>query len=235
MKTILATLSALCIATCMHAQTAEEIIAKYIAAIGGDKTTQVNSVYMENTTEVMGNESPSVTTIVNGKGFRTESAFNGQSIIQVVTDKGGWNINPFMGATSATALTEDEFKLASDQVYINPLISYAEHGGKVELLGQEKSGDINVYKIKYTNKYGGFITYSIDAATFLIVQSSQEATMMGQPATIIITLSNYQKTDFGVVMPFTTSMDLGQFSLIVNTKKVEFNKEVNAGIFDMPK
>lgn len=94
MKTILVTLSAWCIAICMHAQTVDEIIAKHIDAIGGkDKVSQVNSVFIESTSEVMGNEFPSTVTILNGKGFRSESSFNGQSIIQVVTDNGGWNIN----------------------------------------------------------------------------------------------------------------------------------------------
>lgn len=236
MKTILLTLFTIAIATCMHAQTADEIIAKHIDAIGGkDKIAQVNSVFIESTSEVMGTEFPSTVTIVNGKGFRSESSFNGQSIIQVVTDNGGWNINPLAGVSSASKMSEDELKFGADQVYsVDALINYAEHGATVELLGKEKAGDIDVYKIKYTNKYGGSITYSIDAVSFYIIQTSQEAMMMGQTTTVTVMLSNYQKTDFGIFMPFTTSMDLGQFSLLMNTKKVEFNKAVDASIFDMP-
>src|SRR5690349_9813889 len=85
-----------------HAQTAEEIIAKHINAIGGkEKLAQINTIYQENTIEVMGNEATSTTIIVNGKGFKNEVDFGGQKIVQCITDKGGWSINPLAGQTTA--------------------------------------------------------------------------------------------------------------------------------------
>lgn len=87
----------------IRAQTADDIINKYIDAIGGkDKLEQVKTVYMENTVQVMGNEGPSKTSVINGKAFRLESEVNGQKMIQVFTDKGGWQVNPFMGAATST-------------------------------------------------------------------------------------------------------------------------------------
>jgi len=56
-----------------RAQTADEIVAKHISAIGGkEKLMQINSLYQENTIEVMGNEASSTTTILNGKGLKNE-------------------------------------------------------------------------------------------------------------------------------------------------------------------
>src|SRR3978361_297906 len=82
----------------LQAQTADEIVNKYIEAIGGkDKIKQVNSVYLEGSVQVMGNESPTTVTILNGKGYKSESDFNGQKIVQCFTDKGGWSINPMGG------------------------------------------------------------------------------------------------------------------------------------------
>jgi len=58
---------------------------------------------------------------------------------------------------------------------------------------------------------------------------------MGQEVNVNTTLSNYQKTDFGVVMPFTINIDMGQFAMQVNTKKVEINTAVDEKIFQMSK
>src|SRR3954470_17201622 len=199
-KTCIAALFAFSSVTTIKAQVADEIIAKHIDAIGGKvKLAQINSVYIESTTEAMGNESPTKTYIVNGKDYRNESEFGGQSMVQVVTDKGGWAIMPFSGSSDPTAMSDEDYKSASDAIYAgDPLINYAVNGGKVELQGQEKIGDVNAYKIKYTNKYGTEITYDVDPSTWYIIESVKQANMMGQPVTVTTTYSNYQKTDFGV-------------------------------------
>ena len=52
---------------------------------------------MESSTSVMGNDAPTKTYIVNGKDYKNESDFGGQSVVTVVTDKDGWIINAFAG------------------------------------------------------------------------------------------------------------------------------------------
>ena len=191
---------------------------------------------MESVTEVMGNESATKTTVLNGKGYRNESDFNGQMLVQVVTDKGGWAINPFAGSTDPTPMPDEQFKASEDQVYIaGPLFNYAEHGGKVELTGQEKVGDVNTYKLKYINKDNDETTFYIDPSSWFIIQAVKQGEAMGQPITITIGFSNFQKTDFGISLPYTTNVDMGQFALKVNAKEVEVNQPVDPSIFDMPK
>ena len=99
-KTSLLLLTAFFCSFSINAQTADDIIAKHLDAMGGkDKISLIKSLYTEGTVQVMGNDNPTTTTILNGKGFRNESDFNGQKFIQVFTDKGGWMVNPMMGAT----------------------------------------------------------------------------------------------------------------------------------------
>ncbi|HEY2727316.1 MAG TPA: hypothetical protein VGI61_09095 [Parafilimonas sp.] len=240
MKTIkicLFTLSSLFGLTIAKAQTADEIIAKHIDALGGkDKLSQINSVYIESTTSVMGNDGPTKTYIVNGKDYKNESDFTGQSFVTVVTDKDGWKINPYQGAADPTALSEDEFKGYSDEIYLpDPLVNYAADSAKVELAGQEKVGDVNAYKIKYTNKYGLETDYYIDPATWYVIQTTATANAMGQEVIITTSLSNYQKIDFGIYMPYTIHLDIGQFALDITVQKVEVNKDIDPKIFEMSK
>lgn len=236
MKTFLLSLTSLLLVFATKAQSADDIVAKHVDAIGGkDILSKITSVYMEKSTEVMGNESSSKTTLLNGKGYKNEMDFNGQQIVQVVTDKGGWTINPFGGSTSATALTPEQFKSSEDGIYVDPLFNYAEHGAKVELAGQEKVGNINAYKLKYTNKDGGVTSFYIDPATNYLIQEIRTEDVQGQPTDITVSFSDYKKTDFGLMVPYTMGIDMGQFNMKSTTTKVEVNKTVDPSIFDMPK
>lgn len=237
MKTFLLSLTSLLLFFCATAQTADDIVNKHIDGIGGkDKLSQITSYLTEKTTEVMGNEFKTTTTVVNGKGYRNAADFNGQQLVQVVTDKGGWNINPFTGSAPATALTPEEYKSTEDAVYLpDPLFNYAQHGAKVELVGQEKVGNINAFKLSYTNKDSAVSTFYIDPSTWYIIQEVSTGIIQGQQTSITISYSDYKKTDFGVFVPYTVGIDMGQYNLKNTTTKVEFNKSVDPTIFDMPK
>jgi hypothetical protein len=220
------------------AQTADDIINKTIDALGGkDVISKINSMNIEATMQVMGNEAQNTVTVLNGKGYRSESEFNGQKIITAVTDKGGWMINPMAGANDATVLPADQFKSYKEQLYVGgPLVNnYAALGYKAELQGQEKVGSVNAYKIKLTSKDSVETTYYIDATTYYPIKSVRHGSMMGQDVEITTTMSNYKKTDGGLVAPYSVDLDFGgQFQISTTIKKIELNKPVDPKIFDMP-
>jgi hypothetical protein len=99
----------------------------------------------------------------------------------------------------------------------------------VELLGK----DGNDYKIKVTAGTNESIYY-VDGTTYYVTKITSKGEMMGQPADITMTFSDYKKTDFGIVIPYTRSADFGQFALSYKTTKVEVNKEIDPKIFDKP-
>jgi outer membrane lipoprotein-sorting protein len=221
----------------VHAQTADEIIAKHIEATGGkEKLAAINSVKMENVMHVMDNDAPNKIIIVNGKGYRSESDFNGQKLVQVYTDKGGWAINPFGGGDAPQAMPEDQYKAGVGQLYAVPLLNYAARGEKVELAGQEKVGNVNAYKLKVTDKGNVVTTYFIDLSTYYVVKASRPAQMQGQTLEITSTYSDYKKSDYGWVIPMKMEIDYGgQFSMTATTAKVEINTPVDAAVFEMKK
>jgi hypothetical protein len=223
-------------AAIVHAQTADDIIAKHLDAIGGkEKLKGITTVKMETTMQIMGNEAPGTTTIVNGKGFRNESEFNGTKMIQVYTDKGGWMVNPMMGSSDPQPLPEDQAKYGQAQIYVVPLLDYAANGGKAEYLGQEKVGDVNAYKIKLTDKNNTETTYYFDPGTYYLIQQVRSAEMMGQQMNITTGYSDYKKMDYGWVVPQSMDINMGgQFSMSLKVNTVEVNKEVDPKIFEMP-
>ena len=214
------------------AQTADEIVNKYIDAIGGkDKISQVNSLYMEGTVAMMGNDNPTKVLVLNGKGYKTETEFNGQKMVQCYTDKGGWAVNP-MGGGAAEPMPEDQYKSGKGQIDVGgALYNYAAKGTTVTLLGK----DGNAYKLKAVTKENDETTYYIDAATYLLTKLVKKGNLMGQEVDITIQFADYKKTDIGMLVPFTINTDLGQFQLSTTITKAEVNKPIDAGVFVMPK
>lgn len=216
-----------------NAQTADEIIAKHVDAIGGKAILgQVNTIVTEGTLEVMGSSNPSKTYLVNGKGYKNEIDFNGQKIMQCVTENGGWSLNPMMGGPTAQPMTAEEASAEKMAIYTGgPFYDYAAKGYKAELLPNEKVGDKDAYKIKLTGA-GAEMTFWIDPTTYYIIKSERVAG--GQVTTSL--LSDYRKTDIGYVMPFAAEITLPQgFTLNTSITKVDINSNVDASVFDMPK
>ncbi|HWE86149.1 MAG TPA: hypothetical protein VG267_14500 [Terracidiphilus sp.] len=213
---------------------ADEIVGKYIDAIGGKAAIgQVKSISTDVSAQVMGNEVAGTTVIVDGVGYRSDMDFNGTKIIQSYNDKGGWQVNPMAGGSDPAPVSDDEYKMAKDQIYIGgPLFDYAAKGNKVQLV----SSDADTYKVKVTTKDNVDTTYTFDPKTYLLKTTIRKGQMQGQDVDITTTYSDYRKTDVGYLMPYAMDLDFGgQFQLSIAIKKVELNKTIDPAIFEMPK
>lgn len=220
----------------VQAQTAEDVVNKHIAAIGGKEVIgKIKSQVTESNLNVMGSDLSATSTLLVGKGFKNVANFNGQEIVQVITPTGGWMLNPLAGQTDPTPLPEDQVKAAQAALEVGGgLFNYKEKGGKVELAGTEKIEAVNAIKLKMTDKEGKESFYFIDPATNYVIKHEQTINANGQDVTMVSTFSDFKKTDIGLVVPYTTVRNQG-FEMTITISKVEFNKAVDPKIFDMPK
>src|SRR5205085_9270305 len=99
---------------------------------------------------------------------RREISFGMGSTVSIVTDKEGWFSNPRNGG-AFEPLPSDRLKAAQSELDIRgALVDYAAKGSTVELLGKEKVGDKDAYKLKLTPKTGNEVIYYIDANTYYL-------------------------------------------------------------------
>lgn len=225
-----------------EAQSVDDIVAKYEAAMGGrDKLASIKSVHLQGVSVMQnGNEINSDITKVNQELLRTDVNFGMGSFSMVVTPKEGWVSNPRNGG-KFEPLPEDVVKaLQADLDLSGPLSNYAAKGHKAELLGKETLDGKEVYKIKLTLNTGKELTYFIDAVTYYIVREQREGMgFMGRrgggqgnqpgPGGNIQTTdySDFQKTDEGYVFPFSMKRSGMGGNMVI--EKVEVNQPVDPG------
>jgi len=217
----------------VKAQSVDDIISKHLDALGGKTViNSIKTVYVESSVDLMGNAAPSITYILNGKGYRNELDFNGSKIIQCVTDHGGWGINPLMGQTTATDIPSDQLKSSQLNLSLGgPLMDYAAKGFKVTFEGKDSAD----YKVKLVSKDGVEVVYYINNKTYLIDKAVNKLSVNGQEFETTAIFTDYKKTDAGLVMPYSQQVVLPQITLSITNKKIEVNKDIDPAIFEKPK
>ena len=220
----------------VQAQSADEVINKHLAAMGGDKYTGIKSVKMDATAQIMGMELPSSTTIVQGRGLLSKTTVQGSDIVQAIDGKTGWMINPMTGQSGATALTEDQVKMSAGQLDLTGLYNYKAKGYKAELTGEDKIEGAPVYVVKVDMGNGTLATHYISKDTYYILKSVVNTNVQGQEVELKTNFSNFKQID-GITFPFNTEIESpampGIMTMVV--KSVEVNPMVDESIFAMPK
>lgn len=221
-------------ATTCCAQTAEDIVAKNLEAIGGkDLIANTKSIVLTSTLKLpaMGISVPTTTTILAEKGFKSETDFQGTKIITALTDHSGWSVNPPNGINTPTAMPDADLKKAKHQLEITPFTNYSADGGKIELLGKDTAD----YKIKLTNDDGFKATLYVNMKTYLVDRADVEVPVQGQTVDATVLYADYRKLDNGLFFPFKIERDMPQYTITITTQKAEVNKEIDPAIFEMPK
>lgn len=222
------------------AQTADEIINKYINAIGGIE--KMKSIKTEKT--VISIESGGLTieqTIYKKRPnmLREETKLQGKTSLQVFNGTEGWVVNPFTGRETVEAMPEDDIKEMKIQADLDgELIDYAKKGFKVTAEGEEDVEGAMAYKIKLVTDKNDIINFFIDKETsYLVKQSFKQKNEDGSEAESEILFSNFKPVE-GRIIPFemqANSKYMGQiYKTPIKIVSIEFNKETSDDLFKKP-
>jgi len=211
------------------AQTADEIVDKHIAAIGGlDNWKKLSSVKMVGSINAGGMEIPVTIFNLQGKAQRAEYTINGMTGYHVVTNTEGWDFNPMQGQQKPQAMTaEDVAQSQSELDMQGPLVDYKAKGNKVAYLGKDDVEGTECYKLKVTYPNGKEETMYLDASNYYHIRSVEKVKANGKEMEMTSNYGNYQKLPEGIVWPMSVDNGAGPVAL----KAVEINKAMDASLF----
>jgi len=228
-------------AAALSAQTADEVVEKYIQAKGGrDKIKAVKSLrFTAKMTMGQGMEAPvTMELIPPSHKVRMDFTVQGMTGIQAYDGVTGWQIMPFLGKTDPEPMTADDLKEAKENADLleGPLYDYKAKGNKVELLGKGDLEGTPVLKLKLTKKDGDVETIYLDADSYLELKNESTRTIRGQATDLEATFGNYKQVE-GLTMAYTIEQKMkgAPASQVITIDKVEVNADIPASRFDMPK
>src|SRR6266436_7537488 len=125
------------------AQTADEILAKVLAARGGlDKLRAINSERVSGQISFGDVSGPFVVELKRPLKMHMQLTIQNQTMVRVYDGKQGWANNPFAGKVDPEAMSGDELKnITEESDFDGPLLDYKSKGNQIELVGKDKVDD----------------------------------------------------------------------------------------------
>jgi len=214
------------------AQTADEIISKFIKTTGGmDKINAVTS--LRRTGKFVGGGGfEAVISQENKRPDKVREEFTIQGLVGVNAwdGKAGWKIEPWQGKKDPEPLGEEEMKsIIEDADFDGPLINYQQKGNKVEFIGMDPVEGTDAYKLKVTKKNGDSYYYYMDTDYFVPIKIETQRMVRGEQREYETSVGDYKEVN-GWYLPFSFESNVKGNS---NKQKVSYDKiEANVALAD---
>src|SRR5499427_8114217 len=222
----------------VSAQTADEIIAKYVKTIGGAEKIEAIKT-LRRTGKFTGGGGFEAVVIQENKRTemaRQEFSIQGMTGVTAYDGKTGWKIEPWGGKKDPEALGEEEMKgIQEDADFDGPLVNYQQKGNKVEFVGAEPVEGTDAFKLKVTLKNGDVRYYFMDTDYYVPIKIETKRMVRGAEREFETTLGDYKQVA-GVYWPFSmeTSAKGSSEKQKLTFEKIEANVSIDDGRFFVP-
>jgi outer membrane lipoprotein-sorting protein len=227
-----------------HAQTADEVVEKYLAAIGGRAALVKLQSRIAIGTIVLSAQGADVAgpiEIYTKAPNKTRTYFrldlsqlgSGEMVVDQRCDgKTAFASNSLQGDRE---ISGNQLQNLLNATFPTPLLNYKEAGAKIELTGKDKVGTREVYVLQYTPKAGSPSKQYVDAETYLLLRTVTKVDVPAAGGEIEQTndLADYREVD-GVKVPFTINIVSSAQTLAITLTKVEHNKPIDDAMFSRP-
>jgi outer membrane lipoprotein-sorting protein len=241
---VAAAVAALTWTSTARAQTADEIVEKHLAAMGGRSAlSKITSQEASGTVAIStqgadfgGSIAISRKAPNKSRTYMTLdlSALGGSEMIidQRCDGKTAYASNSLQGDRE---ITGDQLQNMLNASFPSPLLTYKEAGAKVELQGPDKVGGRAVVVLLYTPTTGPATKMFFDAETYLLARAVTKMNVPAAGGEIEQTsdLGDYRAVD-GIMQPFSVTVSSPAQRVAITLSKVEVNTALDDAIFSRP-
>ncbi len=214
----------------LSAQTADEIIAKYIKTIGGMKKIQSAKTIIRSGKFTGGGGFEAEVRQENKRPnmVREEFSIQGMVGINAYDGKTGWKTEPWNGKKDVETLGEEEMRqILEDSDFDGPLVNYQQKGNKVKFLGTEPVEGTDALKLEVTFPNGDSYTYYMDTDYYVPIKIDIKRIIRGEEQNYEATLGDYKEVD-GWYFPFSLEYNAKGST---NRSKISYEKiETNVSL-----
>jgi hypothetical protein len=226
------------------AQTADEVVEKHLAAVGGravlsKATTQVAKGTVVLSTQ--GIDLPGIVEIYRKAPNKARSVvridLSAAGGTEMIVDQRCDGSSAFVSnsTTGDREITGAQLQGMLNASFPSPLLHYKEAGAAVTMIGNAKVGDRPVFVLQFTPKAGPSSKNYFDAETYLLLRNVTTLVVpeAGGPMEQTSEFSNYKDTG-GLKLPFgVTQINTAQ-TMTVTLTSIEINAPVDDTMFARP-
>ncbi len=220
------------------AQTADEIVARYIKTVGGaDKIQAVKTLRRSGKfTGGGGFEAAILEENKRSNMVRQEFLLQGLTGVNAYDGKNGWKIEPWQGKKDAEPLGEEEMKqIVEDSDFDGPLVNYQQKKNKIEFVGMEPVEGTDAFKLKVTLASGDVRYYYMDTDYYVPIKIDTKRMIRGAEREYETSLGDYKEVA-GWYLPHSVEVNAkgSQNKQKVTYEKIEANVPIDDSRFHIP-
>ena len=220
------------------AQTADEIVDKFVKTVGGmEKIQAVKSLRRTGRVNAGGGFEYVVVEENQRPSFvRQEVQIQGMTGVTAYDGKTGWKIEPWNGKKDAEPLGEEEMKgILEDSDLDGPLVNYKAKGNKVEYVGVDQVEGTDAYKLKVTLANGDVRYFYMDTDYYVPIKIEVKRVVRGAEREYETILGDYKEVN-GWYLPHSVESGQkgSQFKAKVTYEKIEPNVAIDNARFHPP-
>jgi hypothetical protein len=206
-------LAASSLAASAHAMTADELVAKNVAARGGmESLTAIKSLRLQGKLHIanFGVDVEASRTYKRPGEYRFEGTLQGMTMVQSYDGKEAWRIFPFQGRKDPERTSADDAKeLAEEADFEGGWVNAAAKGNRLEYQGSDDVDGTDAHKLKVALANGDVQYVWFDPDAFLVIRTLKQRTVRGVEQREETDYSDYEKVNGTYIAFAATSGAVG--------------------------